>query len=89
MNRANDTLLEFPCAFAVKAMGLATEDFPSLVVELVTRHAGRIDDAAIAIKPSANGKYLSVTVTFTARDKSQLDAIYQALSDHERVLVAL
>ena len=89
MNRADDSLLEFPCAFAVKAMGLAADDFPSLVAELVARHAGRIADEAIATKPSANSKYLSVTVTFTARDKPQLDAIYQALSDHERVLVAL
>ena len=89
MTRQNDSLLEFPCDFPVKAMGLAADDFQALVVDLVTPHAGPVDDSAIVTKPSANGKYLSVTITITALNKIQLDAVYQALSNHERVLMAL
>lgn len=89
MSRTDDSLLEFPCSFAVKAMGLASDDFQALVTALVTEHTGALSRSAVTTRPSANGKYLSVTVTFTAHSKPQLDAIYQALSDHERVLMAL
>ena len=34
----NDSLLEFPCQFPIKIMGLASHDFDALVVEIVRRH---------------------------------------------------
>ena len=33
---------------------------------------------AVRTRPSREGKYVSVTVTFEASSKAQLDAIYQA-----------
>lgn len=84
-----DTLFEFPCRFSVKAMGLATEDFDLLVVEIVNRHVSNLGEGAVTVRPSRGGKYLSVTVTFEARSKAQLDAIYQDLSADDRVLVSL
>ncbi len=84
-----DTLFEFPCEFAIKAMGLATPEFDALVVELVRRHAPDLGEGSVATKPSKNGRYLSVTVTINATSREQLDAIYQALTDHELVLMSL
>jgi putative lipoic acid-binding regulatory protein len=43
----------------------------------------------VRVRPSSGGKYLSVTVTFEATSKDQLDAIYQDLTDHERILMSL
>ncbi|MCB1857332.1 MAG: DUF493 domain-containing protein [Gammaproteobacteria bacterium] len=84
-----DTLFEFPCQFTVKAMGLASDGFDLLVVSLVGRHVPYLGEGAVRTRPSSGGKYLSVSVTFEARSKAQLDAIYQDLSDHEQILMSL
>ncbi len=89
MSAEKETLLEFPCRFPIKAMGLAAADFDTLVVGIVRRHAPDLKESAVQSRSSRGGKYLSVTVTIEATSKDQLDAIYQALSDHERVLMSL
>ena len=91
MNRPTDeeTLFEFPCRFSVKAMGLAEDDFDALVAGIVRAHVPELGEGAVRSRPSKGGKYLSVTVTFEATSKAQLDAIYQALTAHERVLMSL
>ncbi|MBI3771923.1 MAG: DUF493 domain-containing protein [Gammaproteobacteria bacterium] len=87
MQQRPDTLLEFPCEFPIKAMGLASADFDALVVSLIRQYVTDLSEAAVQTKASTNGKYLSVTVTFTARSREQLDAIYLALTAHERILM--
>jgi len=84
-----ETLLEFPCEFSIKAMGLATPEFDAVVVEIVRQHAPDLGEGAVRIRPSSGGKYLAVTVTINATSKKQLDTIYQALTDHELVLMSL
>jgi hypothetical protein len=84
-----DIHLEFPCTFPIKAMGLSDTDFDLLVVEIVTRHTGPLSEGAVTLRPSSNGKYVSVTVTIRAESKQQLDAVYRELTAHERVLMAL
>ena len=81
--------MEFPCPFTIKALGLATDDFDLLVVELVRRHCGNLAEGAVISRPSRGGKYLAVSVTITASGRDQLDAIYQSLTDHPRVLMSL
>ena len=89
INKVQDTLLEFPCEFHVKAIGLAENSFDLLVAELVSNHVENVLESAIESRESSNGKYLSVTITITATSKPQLDAIYQDLSDHKLVVMAL
>lgn len=89
MTDQEETLLEFPCRFPIKAMGRAAADFDSLVVEIVRQHVPDLQEGAVQTRCSSGGNYLSVTVTIEATSKAQLDAIYQALSDHERVLMSL
>ena len=89
MADSDETLLEFPCEYSVKAMGVSAPDFAEVVFELVTRYVDDLSRDAIREKPSSKGKYTSVTVTFTATSKLQLDAIYYALTGHERVMMAL
>ena len=89
MNQEQETLLEFPCQFSIKAMGLARPDFDALVFGIVGQHVPQLREDAVTTRPSKGGKYLAVTVTFEATSKPQLDAIYQALTDHERVLMSL
>lgn len=84
-----DTLLEFPCQFPIKAMGRAEEDFEALVVSLVRKHAPDLGEAAVKTRDSQGGKYLSVTITVTATSRDQLDNIYRELTACEQVLMAL
>jgi uncharacterized protein len=86
---SDETLLEFPCQFAVKAMGRSNLEFDLLVIEIVRRHAPDLHEQAVTTRPSKDGNYLAVTVLVQASSKSQLDAIYQDLSDHPQVLMAL
>lgn len=90
MNETNETLLEFPCEFSVKAMGLASHpDFQALVLEIISVHVPGLTEESCRTKQSKNGKYLSVSVTFQATSKPQLDAIYYALTDHTDIVMSL
>jgi putative lipoic acid-binding regulatory protein len=81
--------MTFPCEFALKAMGLAEPGFDALVVELVQRHGPSVREGAVSSRPSKNGKYVSVTVSFRAESRAQLDAIYDTLTAHDKVLMRL
>jgi putative lipoic acid-binding regulatory protein len=82
-------LIEFPCRFDLKVMGAAAPGFELLVIGIVERHCGPIDEQSWRTRPSRNQRYLSVTVTVTARDQSHLDDLYRELSAHERILMVL
>jgi putative lipoic acid-binding regulatory protein len=83
-----ETLMEFPCSFPIKAMGKATDDFDVLIVEIVRKHYPDLAEGAVKTRPSREGKYISVTVTIEAQSREQLDNIYLDLTAHERVLMA-
>jgi len=87
--KEGETLLEFPCEFPVKAMGLACDDLEIAVIEIINRHVENLAEDALKIKPSKTGKYTAITVNITALSKEQLDAIYMDLSACEHVSIAL
>ena len=84
-----ETLLEFPCQFSLKAFGRGEDNFEILVFEIVGQFVEQLQRSAVSSRPSSKGKYLAVTVSFTAISKVQLDQIYQALSDHKQVVMSL
>jgi hypothetical protein len=81
--------LVFPCRFPIKVMGLAEAGFEDLVVQIVRSHVPDLGEGAVTTRCSRGGKYLAVTVIVQARGQTQLDAIYEALSAHEKVVMAL
>ena len=83
-------LLEFPCRYEIKAMGKCGPAFEALVCEIVSRHLN--NSAAIidvATRPSARGRYQSVSCTIEADDRAQLDSIYLDLHSEADVLATL
>ena len=86
---ASDTLLEFPCTFPIKIMGRADVGFSDIAARLVERHAGPVAADRVQTTQSRNGNFLSVTITIEAQSQAQLDSIYNDLSNHEEILVAL
>jgi uncharacterized protein len=86
---ASETLLTFPCVFPIKVMGRREDGFAQSVSEIVRRHAGDFDPGTLEMRPSRNGRYLSLTVTINARSKAQLDALYSDLTKHPMVMMVL
>lgn len=84
-----ETLLEFPCSFSIKAMGKDEDNFDAHVTTLVRRHVSGLSEGAVKTRPSKNGNFISVTVTITATSKKQLDDIYHDLTADQRVMMAL
>lgn len=81
--------LAFPCDFPIKIMGRKEPGFAQSVMEIVLRHAPDFDPATIGMRPSRQGKYLSVTCVIRAVSRAQLDALYQELCDHPSVVMVL
>lgn len=86
---SEETLLEFPCQFPIKAMGKTELKLDLLIIEIVRRHVADINDGAVTTRSSKDGNYIAVTVMIEASSKQQLDAIYQDLTDHPHILMAL
>lgn len=82
-------MLQFPCDFPLKVMGLAAADFDALVIEIVQRHVPALREGAVQTRSSSQGRYVSVTVTIQAQSQQQLDALYRELTAHARVLMVL
>lgn len=89
MSGKKKSLLQFPCAFPVKVMGLNTEEFFAVVHAVFERHLPSFDEVAIDRRLSSGDKYLSLTITFQAQSKEQLNEIYEELNALEQVLMTL
>ena len=80
---------EFPCDFQIKAMGLDDGDFHNVVLEIIGEHCETIRHESVSSRKSSGGKYVSVSLTIEATSREQLDAIYDALTAHDKVLMRL
>ncbi len=85
----NDEIMEFPLEFPVKIIGKDADDFQDLIREILKPHIGTVSEDAITRNESRSGTFVSLTLRFTAQSREQLDAVYQTLSDHPKVLFSL
>jgi len=83
------TLLAFPCDFPIKIMGKTQTGFAQAVIEIVRRHAPDFEPATLEMRPSREGKYLSLTCTVRAMSREQLDDLYRELCAHPMVTMVL
>ena len=89
MSQAKADLFEFPCVFPVKAIGKDADGFTEIVTEIIRHHVPNLKADEVTTRASAGGKYISVTATFVAESREQLDAMYIELSSHKKVLFVL
>ena len=89
MADADATALAFPCDFPIKVMGRKAPGFAQAVSDIVRRHAPGFDPGTIEMRPSRQGKYLSLTCVVRATSREQLDALYRELCDHPAVVMVL
>jgi hypothetical protein len=81
--------LEFPCQFPLKTIGKNTGVLENIVVEIVRRHVPELEERHISSRLSRDGKYISITIVFTAQSREQLDGLYYELSTTENVMFVL
>lgn len=83
LNTHFDELLEFPCVFAFKVMGVAGPDLMQEVLSVIQQNAP--GDYAPTVKPSSKGTYQSLSIPVTVNSKEQIESIYNALNKLESV----
>lgn len=82
----NKELLDFPCRWPFKILGLNHEDFLPEIIAILSAHDSTFSPQNdVSIKESSNRKYLAVTATIYAHSKAQLDTIYSELHKHKLV----
>ncbi|OWY26966.1 DUF493 family protein [Herbaspirillum robiniae] len=86
---AEESLIEYPSDFPIKVVGIMRDEFAQTIVELVVEHDPEFHAGKIEMRPSSQGKYLSLTLTIRATSRTQLDNLYRALSSHELVKFVL
>lgn len=89
MSEEQESLIDFPCDFMIKAMGKTDSNFHEDVIAIGHRHDPKFSRARAAARTSKNGTYTSVSLTVYAENKPHLDKIYQDLFDNEHVLWAI
>ena len=77
-----DTLIDFPCDFPIKIIGIVNEEFTSIIVGIIQKHLPKFDANKIEMRGSSGGKYISLTCTVHVVSKNQLDELYRELSSH-------
>jgi putative lipoic acid-binding regulatory protein len=83
----NESIIEFPTSFPIKALGKDESGFRKIVLDIVATHANFNPETDVKEQVSGKGNFVSVTVTLMAENQVQLDTIYQSLHDHELILM--
>jgi uncharacterized protein len=84
-----DSLIDYPCDFPIKVLGLSHQGFAQTVAEVVMRYDRDFDAATIEMRPSSGARYIGLTCTIRATSREQLNALYQELCDHPQVVMVL
>lgn len=84
-----DSLIEFPCDFPIKVMGISSPHFAETIGSAVRELVADFDPATITERKSAKSKYTALTVTVHATSRRQLDSVYMMLTSHPLVKIVL
>lgn len=79
--------VEYPSNYSLKVFGDKSSGFEEEVFKILEQNL--VLEKQTSKRPSANGKYLALTVKFEAKNKKQLDDIYKSLTDNPKILMAL
>lgn len=83
------SLIEYPCHFPIKVMGVATPDFMDSMVHIAQQFDPSFTATTVEQRPSKAGNYLGLTLSVRVTSRDQLDELYRTLSTHPLVKVVL
>jgi putative lipoic acid-binding regulatory protein len=82
-------LIDFPCDFLIKAIGLDSRNFEDNIVAIFLRRGYSLENLKIFRRPSREGKYVSVSIEFHVLNRLDLDAVYRDLGKLPEVKMLL
>lgn len=85
----NESPLEFPCHWPVKAMVRAEEEAFNDVLAAIGRHVELPGEEGVRVRPSRHGRFESITVTIEARSRDHLERIYAEVRSLDVVVMTL
>lgn len=89
MSQQEPPKIEFPCAYPIRVVGEARDDFADKIYDCVLPHAPDIKRDAMRTRDSAKGRFLSVHFVIEAQGVEQLSAIHEALKAYDAVKMVI
>jgi uncharacterized protein len=84
-----ESIIQFPCYFPIKIIGKYTPGFQAEVTQIVITHFPRDPKPDITCQNSKNGNFISITATVYVHTQTELDSLYQELSQHPEMKMVL
>ena len=79
---------DFPCAFTIKVIGVAADNFTTRVVEVV-EEALRAEGVPHRTRETPNGKHTSITLEPTIQTAEQVLLLYERIKSIEGVVMTM
>jgi putative lipoic acid-binding regulatory protein len=74
-----DDLVDFPCDFTFKIIGMVSDDFVSKIVNGITAHGGKpLKIVSSECKKSSKNKYTSLTLVLNVQESQDIYDVYEA-----------
>ena len=89
MDTKFDEILEFPCEFGLRIMGVATDELPVQVNAVLDELTQKKYKQLPGVKASSTGKYHSISYSLTVTSKDHIESLYKALSSIDIVRYVL
>ena len=70
----------YPCSFPVKVIGENSEELEKIIIKVMASCGEVVLPDELRIRPSRNGKYVSMTFTIVAKSREQIEQIYSLLN---------
>jgi putative lipoic acid-binding regulatory protein len=83
------SLIEYPCRFPIKVMGVNTPEFMPAMVFIAQSFESGFDAATVEQRPSKAGNYLGLTLSVHVHNREQLDELYRTFTTHPLVKYVL
>jgi uncharacterized protein len=83
------TLIEFPCLFPIKIIGINSQKFIDEIRQTTINHFPNFKEEHLTQKLSGKNNYLAITVTILAENQTILDDFYREITKNEHVKMVL
>ncbi len=71
--------IEFPCDYPMKVIGAALDDMEDRVFEILSRHVETVDRSTFDLRPSRNGRFVSLRVVIRAEGEEHIQRMFADL----------
>jgi hypothetical protein len=81
--------VDYPISVPVKVMGANVDGFADAIAEVAREFDPAFDAAAMEMRASSGGNWMSLTITVTATSREHLEALNRALLAHPMVKLVI